>query len=323
MLTSTNMSLSVWNDAGDFYNYDQLAANWAAVDTHNHTGAPNNGVQIPTGGIVNAAITSAKIASGAIGVANIGNNSTLGVGTFSSIPSASGVPYGYLYWATDQTMLYFNNAGTWTSATRPSNFVSVIGTTPSSPAKAGDHLVTSISSGGTATIALPSSPNVGDAISVTSAQHPGFTNVTSSLGILGLGVGTSPVTSIPLSTEGASATFMWDGGAWLIVNGMQDTGWVTLGSPASPWTIVIQPYMRVIGNNLMCRGEIETSSGTTSTSPYSLSHPPLIASRSFMGGLNGSNAATPFDVSITTGAIGMTQGPLAVIYFDQISYLVD
>ena len=61
-LTTPKMVLKVWNLLTDPYDHDQLADNWAKVDQHDHT--TNRGVQIPTEGIFDGAITSAKLATG-------------------------------------------------------------------------------------------------------------------------------------------------------------------------------------------------------------------------------------------------------------------
>jgi hypothetical protein len=58
-VTSPNMGLKIWNLTSDPYDHAQLAANWAKVDQHNHS--EGKGVQIPTGGIEDGAITAAKL----------------------------------------------------------------------------------------------------------------------------------------------------------------------------------------------------------------------------------------------------------------------
>lgn len=61
-LTTPKMVLKVWNLLTDPYDHDQLADNWAKIDQHDHTS--NRGVQVPTEGIFDGAITSAKLATG-------------------------------------------------------------------------------------------------------------------------------------------------------------------------------------------------------------------------------------------------------------------
>ena len=60
-ITTSNMGLRVWDQLNDPYDHDQLANNWAKVDLHDHT--PGRGIQIPTEGIADGAVTSDKISS--------------------------------------------------------------------------------------------------------------------------------------------------------------------------------------------------------------------------------------------------------------------
>lgn len=60
--TTPNIALTQWTGINDQFSHSELAANFAAIDAHNHTGAPSKGLQIPTGGLVNLAVTAAKIA---------------------------------------------------------------------------------------------------------------------------------------------------------------------------------------------------------------------------------------------------------------------
>lgn len=59
--TTAKMGLRVWNLLTDLYDHSQLADNWAKVDYHDHS--PGKGVQIPTEGIADAAITGDKLAA--------------------------------------------------------------------------------------------------------------------------------------------------------------------------------------------------------------------------------------------------------------------
>lgn len=59
--TTAKMGLRVWNLLTDLYDHAQLADNWAKVDYHDHS--PGKGVQIPTDGLADGAVTSAKIAT--------------------------------------------------------------------------------------------------------------------------------------------------------------------------------------------------------------------------------------------------------------------
>lgn len=60
-LTTAQMGLKSWNQTSDLFDHDQLADNWAKIDLHDHT--LNKGVQIPTAGIVDGAVTAAKMAA--------------------------------------------------------------------------------------------------------------------------------------------------------------------------------------------------------------------------------------------------------------------
>ncbi len=64
MITTPNLGLVVWNLTSDPYNHDELAENWAKLDQHDHT--VGKGARITTGAIADGAVTSAKLATGAI-----------------------------------------------------------------------------------------------------------------------------------------------------------------------------------------------------------------------------------------------------------------
>lgn len=64
MFITPNMGLTAWDQGADNYDHSQLAANISAIDSHNHT--PGHGLQVPTDGIANNAITAAKIAGNAV-----------------------------------------------------------------------------------------------------------------------------------------------------------------------------------------------------------------------------------------------------------------
>jgi hypothetical protein len=59
--TTAKMSLRIWNLLTDLYDHTQLADNWAKVDYHDHS--PGKGVQVPTEGIADGAVTSPKLAT--------------------------------------------------------------------------------------------------------------------------------------------------------------------------------------------------------------------------------------------------------------------
>lgn len=58
--TTPNLGLTVWNLGTDFFSPSALAADWDALDAHDHSST--KGVQIPTAGLANLAVTTAKIA---------------------------------------------------------------------------------------------------------------------------------------------------------------------------------------------------------------------------------------------------------------------
>jgi hypothetical protein len=59
--TTAKMGLTVWNLLTDLYDHTQLANNWAKVDYHDHS--PGKGVQIPTDGLADGAVTGSKLAT--------------------------------------------------------------------------------------------------------------------------------------------------------------------------------------------------------------------------------------------------------------------
>lgn len=69
-LNSTYMSLKQWNLGTDFFSYVDLSNNFGKIDLHDHS--TGKGVQIPTAGIANDAITQSKISPGAVGNSQIG-----------------------------------------------------------------------------------------------------------------------------------------------------------------------------------------------------------------------------------------------------------
>lgn len=72
--TSTNLSLVRWTSINDTFNHTELANNFAAIDTHDHTGAPSKGLQIPTAGLANLAVTSSKLADLSVATGKIANS---------------------------------------------------------------------------------------------------------------------------------------------------------------------------------------------------------------------------------------------------------
>lgn len=77
------MGLKSWNAGADLFSYADLDANWAKIANHDHTSG--NGVQVPTDGIADNAITSAKILNGTI----TGSDIASGTITSSNIVDAT------------------------------------------------------------------------------------------------------------------------------------------------------------------------------------------------------------------------------------------
>lgn len=108
------MGLTSWVASNDPYSHAQLSANWDAVDLHDHSAG--KGKQVPTGGILDGAITAVKLAANAVSSASI-IDGTIQIGDLGSslvdqlqplgavifwwrpsgaqpVPSAWVVPYG-------------------------------------------------------------------------------------------------------------------------------------------------------------------------------------------------------------------------------------
>jgi hypothetical protein len=62
--TTTNMGLIRWDSVSDYFSHQALAANFTAIDTHDHT--TGKGVPIQSGGLANGAVTTNSIASLAV-----------------------------------------------------------------------------------------------------------------------------------------------------------------------------------------------------------------------------------------------------------------
>jgi hypothetical protein len=73
MFTSSHMGLVIWDDAEDDFDHSQLAANFEAIDAHDHTSG--KGKPISASAIESASITSTQLAEEAVQAKNIQNNS--------------------------------------------------------------------------------------------------------------------------------------------------------------------------------------------------------------------------------------------------------
>jgi hypothetical protein len=110
---NNNMNLYQWNLATDSFDYNQLSTNFKTIADHTHENG--KGVQIPTGGIVDYAITSDKLGPGAVINGKLGTSAVLtgnlGVGiqptgnmiTSSTLSSLTGLYNGYTIDFTDST----------------------------------------------------------------------------------------------------------------------------------------------------------------------------------------------------------------------------
>lgn len=70
--TSPNMALTVWNLLSDLFDHRALAANFSAVDAHDHTAG--KGVQLASGAFADGSVTTNKLATGAVTAAKITGN---------------------------------------------------------------------------------------------------------------------------------------------------------------------------------------------------------------------------------------------------------
>lgn len=69
MITTPNMGLTEWDLSSDPYDHSQLAANFGAIDIHDHSSG--KGVKIGTAGIQNGAITNALLAANSVNGSNV------------------------------------------------------------------------------------------------------------------------------------------------------------------------------------------------------------------------------------------------------------
>jgi hypothetical protein len=91
VITTPNMGLTAWDQAGDPYDHTQLAANFEVIDNHDHS--TGLGVKIGTAGIQNAAITQALLANNSVGSSQI-IDGTIQAADLSSGLLTSIVPLG-------------------------------------------------------------------------------------------------------------------------------------------------------------------------------------------------------------------------------------
>lgn len=75
MRSGLNISLTIWDEGDDAYDHTELAANWDAVDGHDHS--PGKGKPIPTAGIADDSVTNAKLAPNSVTTVEILNGTIL------------------------------------------------------------------------------------------------------------------------------------------------------------------------------------------------------------------------------------------------------
>ena len=111
------MSLTSWDATSDYFNHSELAANWDAIDNHDHT--TGKGVKIPAGGladnavagaaIADASVTASKIAAASVGSSQI-IDSSVGASKISSLPGTRVYNNAAISVAdSTETLLTFNN----------------------------------------------------------------------------------------------------------------------------------------------------------------------------------------------------------------------
>lgn len=93
MALTPNMGLVKWDKLSDPYDHAQLAGNFDAVDAHDHT--TNKGVQIPTGGIKDLAITTPKLADGSVTTIKLADGSVTSTKIASGVTASLG---DFKYW---------------------------------------------------------------------------------------------------------------------------------------------------------------------------------------------------------------------------------
>lgn len=66
MIVLPNMGLVKWDSLSDYFSHEQLAANFEALDNHNHTSG--KGVQIPYGGLAEQSVGKENLREGVIDI---------------------------------------------------------------------------------------------------------------------------------------------------------------------------------------------------------------------------------------------------------------
>jgi hypothetical protein len=261
--TTDNMQLVTWDQIADLYNYTTFTNNWQKVDAHDHT-TPNRGVQIPTGGIADEAITTAKLAAGSVGtdqlIANAITTAKLAASSVTTSKIASGtIESSNIAAGTLLTSVMAPGVVRWQSA-------------PTALPVDGQFRIAAPGE----SVTLPSAI-VGTMVGVfASSTVTGASPVTVHAGGGAIyGVGLSGATSFLLGTADAF-TVLWcfSAGQWGIIAGEADTGWVTLPPSSGAWSTVgqtILPSCRLRGDLVELKGSygIITGTGQLTTLPAS------------------------------------------------------
>jgi hypothetical protein len=117
------------------------------------------------------------------------------------------------------------------------------------------------------TLTLPASPTKGDIIQIIAlGTVTGATQVTVATagGKVINGVGLNAASSLVLGTPNASIKLQYDGTAWRVIAGQQDTGWVALTMDSGVTAVSGNvPSARRQGDWIELRGELENTSGST------------------------------------------------------------
>jgi hypothetical protein len=116
------------------------------------------------------------------------------------------------------------------------------------------------------TMTLPASPVLGDTIRVAAAAGvtgatPAVVTAAGGKGINGLGL--AAASTFKLGTPWAYATLQYDGTAWQIIDGQQDTGWValTLGTNITTFTSGYAAAAKIVGNEVELSGSMKNNTG--------------------------------------------------------------
>lgn len=222
MFTTANMGLTCWNLLTDVFSHSQLEANFQALDGHNHTSG--QGVQIPTGGIANGAITTAKLATNAVADSNIQaatitlDKLAAGVARFAPLETTAGTVT-----AVDGQLLFCYG-------------------------------------GGAQTVNLPASPSTGATVAVI-AVNPSTVVTVQGNGHQFEGVGIGAASSFQLGTPGAKSWLVFDGLYWVQLAGQQDTGWQALSLATNIASGGYGAAARLQGDIVRLKGTLTNNTG--------------------------------------------------------------